>query len=248
MILEKLIEELMRLVQGEFEIDEWEEWWWNNSYSVERLLNRGEYLKIKPIKHEFKWLAIFRSQQGAIGFLEKSNIPFKYSDRYEKNYQKECSEFFKAEEDKRKEKNKKLKENYPELFKAYPKFSASLKKVFSDGDILEKGTSEEEIKIVESNIGIKLPADITAFFKVISLISLEGIYISLKELDLQEEYLILGDYWKEADGDKLLLKLPVSEEDNKIFYYSHEENKVRFLCKSINELIEKEFARYNREI
>jgi cell wall assembly regulator SMI1 len=50
------------------------------------------------------------------------------------------------------------------LFKAYPKFSASLKKVFSDGDILEKGASEEEIKIVESNIGIKLPEDITEFF------------------------------------------------------------------------------------
>jgi hypothetical protein len=248
MTLEKLIEEMKRLAQGEFEIDEWEEWWRNNSYSVERLINRGGYLKIKPIKHEFKWLAIFKSQQGAMEFLEKNNIPFKPSERYEKNYQKEFSEFFEAEENKRKEKNKKLKESCPELFKAYPKFSASLNKVFSDGDILEKGASEKEIKIVESNIGIKLPEDITEFFKVISLISLEGIHISLKELDFQEEYLILGDYWKEADGDKLLLKLPVSEENNKIFYYSHEENKVRFLCKSINELMEKEFARYNREI
>jgi hypothetical protein len=34
MTLEKLIEEMKRLAQGEFEIDEWEEWWWNNSYSV----------------------------------------------------------------------------------------------------------------------------------------------------------------------------------------------------------------------
>ena len=58
-----------------------------------------------------------------------------------------------------------------------------------------------------------------------------------------EKYCVLGEFWKEADGDQLLLR-PGEET---IWYYAHEQNKVKRLCNDMTELLEKKLARYLNE-
>jgi hypothetical protein len=247
---EEFILQMKRLAQCELEIEEWDNWWLEKSYDIQKLINKGEFLRIKPIKHDSKWLPILRSQQGAIVFLEDNSMTFKKSQIYQKNYDKDFAQFCKEEENARKEIVKNLKSNNPLLFEVYPKFSLSLKFIYSKGDKLGVRASEEDIKRIESNIQIKLQKDIVDFFKVISVINLEGIKIDVKELDimefLNEKYLVLGEYWKEADGDKLLISLSNLNSPIKILYYAHEQNKIKLLCKSISDLMEKEFTKYNR--
>ena len=52
-----------------------------------------------------------------------------------------------------------------------------------------------------------------------------------------------GEFWKEADGDQLLLR-PGEET---IWYYAHEQDKVKRLCNDMTELLEKKLARYLNE-
>ena len=54
---------------------------------------------------------------------------------------------------------------------------------------------------------------------------------------------MLGEFWKEADGDQLLLR-PGEET---IWYYAHEHDKVKRLCNDMTELLEKKLARYLNE-
>lgn len=56
----------------------------------------------------------------------------------------------------------------------------------------------------------------------------------------KEQYCVLGEFWKEADGDLLLLRLG----EEKIWYYAHEQNKIKLLCKDIDELQEKKLTDY----
>ena len=58
-----------------------------------------------------------------------------------------------------------------------------------------------------------------------------------------ERYCVLGEFWKEADGDQLLLR-PGEET---IWYYAHEQDKVKRLCNDMAELLEKKLARYLNE-
>ena len=58
-----------------------------------------------------------------------------------------------------------------------------------------------------------------------------------------ERYCVLGELWKEADGDQLLLR-PGEET---IWYYAHEQDKVKRLCNDMTELLEKKLARYLNE-
>ena len=58
-----------------------------------------------------------------------------------------------------------------------------------------------------------------------------------------ERYCVLGEFWKEADGDQLLLR-PGEET---IWYYAHEQDKVKRLCNDMTELLEKKLARYLNE-
>lgn len=58
-----------------------------------------------------------------------------------------------------------------------------------------------------------------------------------------EWYCVLGEFWKEADGDPPLLR---PREEN-IWYYAHEQDKVKRLCDTMTELLEKKLARYLNE-
>jgi hypothetical protein len=96
-----------------------------------------------------------------------------------------------------------------------------------------------------------LPHDIKEFFRIVSQVSLDGISINVSELRMEnlnkKEYLILGEFWKKADGDLLLIILNETNRPTKIYYYSHSVNKVKLLCSSIVDLMEKKFAYYNNQ-
>ena len=58
-----------------------------------------------------------------------------------------------------------------------------------------------------------------------------------------EQYCVLGEFWKEADGDQIMLR----HGEDTIWYYAHEQDKVKRLSEGMTELLEKKLARYLNE-
>ena len=215
---------------------------------METLLSRGEFLKLKPCRHGFQWVPVFGSQKGAIAILEKSGIAFEASNLYQERYLAELDTFCKEQKKVQREKQKEFKANNPELFDRYPKFSKALAKVLDPSDEIKPAATEEQIWNQESVLDFTLPSQVRAFFLLTASIQVStGVTLSLSRMfDLTihgERYCVLGEFWKEADGDQLLLR-PGEET---IWYYAHEQDKVKRLCNDMTELLEKKLARYLNE-
>ena len=69
---ETLIEKLLDLVEGRETPETWRSWWDEHEPELEALLNRGEFLKLKPCQHGFQWVPVLTSQKGAIAILENT--------------------------------------------------------------------------------------------------------------------------------------------------------------------------------
>ena len=236
---ESLTEKLLDLVEGRETPETWRNWWDEHEPELETLLNRGEFLKLKPCRHGFQWVPVFGSQKGAIAILEKSGIAFEASNLYQERYLAELDAFCKEQERVQREKQKEFKASHPELFGRYPKFSKALAKGLDPSD---------EIGNQESVLDFALPAQVREFFLLTAGIQAStGVILSLSGMfDLTihgERYCVLGELWKEADGDQLLLR-PGEET---IWYYAHEQDKVKRLCNDMTELLEKKLARYLNE-
>ena len=232
---------------------EWELWWDVHKLAVKEMVMPSDFVFLTPTSdgNVSSWRPIFQSQQGAIRYLKKHKISFERSCLYQKNDEKEFTEYYREFDKKRKSKEKerlaKLKVRYPELFEKYPRFAKSLKNKFNAGDKIGQGVTEADFE----NEVIELPADIKAFFQVVSIIDLDGISIDFFQLRTEnlcgKEYLVLGEYWKEADGDLLLINLNKSQSATPIYYYAHGLNKVKKLCASVGDLLEKKFSWYNNQ-
>lgn len=227
--------------------ENWYNWWIKNQESLKVFLSKGDYLRIKPISHGFLWVPILTSQKGAEQYLLKNEIPFEHSSMYQKNYEKELDDYCKDSKRKTKELLDKIKLQYPALFERYPRFCNSLKNAFSEGDKISKGITEND----SFPLSKSLPTDIFEFFKVVSQISLDSISINVADLRMEKlnekDYLVLGEFWKEADGDLLLINLQETKLPTKIYYYSHSLNKVKLLCSNIDDLMEKKLAYFNNQ-
>lgn len=220
---ESLTEKLLDLVEGRETPESWRSWWDEHEPELETLLNRGEFLKLKPCRHGFKWVPVFGSQKGAIAILEKSGTPFEASNLYQERYLAELDAFCKEQERVQREKQKEFKASHPELFGRYPKFSKALAKVLDTSDEIKPAATKEQTAGVQASTGV--------------ILSLSGMF----DLTIHgERYCVLGEFWKEADGDQLLLR-PGEET---IWYYAHEQDKVKRLCNDMTELLEKKLARY----
>ena len=238
---ESLTEKLLDLVEGRETPETWWSWWVEHETELETLLSRGEFLKLKPCRHGFQWVPVLTSQKGAIAILEKSGTAFEASNLYQERY---------LEEQKRVqgEKQKEFKANHPELFFRYPKFSKALAKVLDPSDEIRPAATEEQIGNQESVLDFTLPSQVREFFLLTAGIQASaGVTIDLSGLfDLtihRERYCVLGEFWKEADGDQLLLR----PGEDTIWYYAHEQDKVKRLCNDMAELLEKKLARYLNE-
>ena len=245
---ETLIKKLLDLVEGRETPESWREWWNEHEAELESMLNRGEYLKLKPCKHGFQWVPLFGSQKGAIAILEKNSIAFEASNLYQERYLAELDAFCKEQERVQREKQKEFKTNNPELFGRYPKFSKALAKVLDSTDEIQPAATEEQIGNQESVLDFALPAQVREFFLLTAGIQIStGVILTLSGLfNLTihgEQYCVLGEFWKEADGDQLLLR---PGEEN-IWYYAHEQDKVKRFCSDMTELLEKKLARYFNE-
>ena len=100
----------------------------------------------------------------------------------------------------------------------------------------------------ESVLDFTLPSQVREFFLLTAGIQAStGVILSLSGMfDLTihgERYCVLGEFWKEADGDQLLLR----PREETIWYYAHEQDKVKRLCSDMAELLEKKLARYLNE-
>ena len=245
---ESLTEKLLDLVEGRETPESWRNWWDEHETELEALLSRGEFLKLKPCRHGFQWVPVFGSQKGAIAILEKSGLAFEASNFYQERYLAELEAFCKEQERVQREKQKEFKTNNPELFGRYPKFSKALAKVLDSTDEIQPAATEEQIGNQESVLDFVLPAQVRKFFLLTAGIQVStGVDLSLPGMfDLTihgERYCVLGEFWKEADGDQLLLR-PGEET---IWYYAHEQDKVKRLCNDMTELLEKKLARYLNE-
>ena len=245
---ETLITKLLDLAEGRETPESWREWWNEHEAELENMLNRGEYLKLKPCQHGFQWVPLFGSQRGAIAILEKSGTAFEASNLYQGRYLAELDAFCKEQERVQREKQKEFKTNNPELFGRYPKFSKALAKVLDSTDEIQPAATEEQIGNQESVLDFTLPSQVREFFLLTAGIQVStGVILTLSGMfDLTihgERYCVLGEFWKEADGDQLLL-CPGEET---IWYYAHEQDKVKRLCSDMTELLEKKLARYLNE-
>lgn len=251
-IKEELIEQLINLASCRTSPEEWSTWWNNHNKQLESFLNRGEYLRLKPCMHGFRWLPILRSQQGAIKYLDDSKILYVKENVYQENYEKELKESYKANLEMEKQRLRKIKAEFPEIFNRYPKFSNSLKYNFDESDFIHVGLNNDKVEEFETTSGIKMPEDIAEFFQTVSAISLEGIKIEFENIYPLEffgkKYYVLGEFWKEADGDLVLWDTSESNDLTKIYYYAHEQKKIKLLTKSFEDLIEKEFAYHNKNL
>ena len=245
---EVLAIKLLDLAEGRETPESWRSWWDEHEPELENLLSRGEFLKLKPCRHDFRWVPVLTSQKGAIAILEKSSTAFEASNLYQERYLAELDAFCKEQERVQRKKQKEFKANNPELFCRYPKFSKALAKALEPSDEIQPAATEEQIASQESVLDFTLPAQVREFFLLTAGIQVSaGVTIDLSGLfDLtihRERYCVLGEFWKEADGDQLLLR-PGEET---IWYYAHEQDKVKRLCSDMTELLEKKLARYLNE-
>ena len=245
---ESLTEKLLDLVEGRETPESWRNWWDEHETELEALLSRGEFLKLKPSRHGFQWVPVFGSQKGAIAILEKNSIAFEASNLYQEQYLAELDAFCKEQERVQREKQKEFKTNNPELFGRYPKFSKALAKVLDSTDEIQPAATEEQIGNQESVLDFALPAQVREFFRLTAGIQAStGVNLTLSGMFALtihgERYCVLGEFWKEADGDQLLLR----PGEDTIWYYAHEQDKVKRLCNDMTELLEKKLARYLNE-
>ena len=245
---ESLTAKLLDLVEGRETPESWRSWWDEHEPGLETLLSRGEFLKLKPCRHGFQWVPVFGSQKGAIAILEKSGTAFEASNLYHERYLAELDTFCKEQERVQREKQREFKADNPELFGRYPKFSKALAKVLDPSDEIKPAATEKQIGNQERVLDFTLPSQVREFFLLTAGIQAStGVILSLSGMfDLTihgERYCVLGEFWKEADGDQLLLR-PGEET---IWYYAHEQDKVKCLCNDMTELLEKKLARYLNE-
>ena len=170
------------------------------------------------------------------------------SNLYQEQYLAELEAFCKEQERVQREKQKEFKTNNPELFGRYPKFSKALAKGLDPSDEIQPAATEEQIRNQESVLDFTLPSQVREFFLLTAGINVStGVIVELSgtfHLTIHgERYCVLGEFWKEADGDQLLLR-PGEET---IWYYAHEQDKVKRLCNDMTELLEKKLARYLNE-
>ena len=245
---EVLTIKLLDLVEGRETPETWWSWWVEHETELETLLSGEEFLKLKPCRHGFQWVPVFGSQKGAIAILEKSGTAFEASNLYQERYLEELDAFCEEQKRVQGEKQKEFKANHPELFFRYPKFSKALAKVLDPSDEIRPAATEEQIGNQESVLDFTLPSQVREFFLLTAGIQAStGVILSLSgmfDLTIQgERYCVLGEFWKEADGDQLLLR----PGEDTIWYYAHEQDKVKRFCNDMTELLEKKLTRYLNE-
>lgn len=246
---QKVIEKFIELSEGRLSAADWKKWVSENMHTIEKVCGRTSFLKIKTKDTFSESQNIYHGQIAASNWLKLKDIKTSLSDIYKKNYEKEFDDYCKAQDEKRKELKKSVETKFGYLKGIYPKLLRQLTKSYDEFTKIEGGKSIDEIETKEKELSFKFPEELKVFFNHISVFKFEGIEINFNYLDKQlldkKEFLILGEFWKYGDGDKLLYDI----DNHDVFVFAHEYSPTKIIkqAQTITEFVEKILVRHLAE-
>lgn len=230
----ELVQVLERLVVGEIAADDWISWWQTNACWVEGLLNRGQFLRLKPRQPGAH--GALMSQAAASELLTAWGIERTCSPKYRLECDKLLKQFL---EEAAAERSKHVQRYLPIIKRIepeYPRFAKFLKKHVKIIEHLGEPVEQAEIEALEGRLHVQLPPSYRAFLLRCRSVELGDsvkfgfpytfIHNSTTNIDLPTQgMLCFGDCWLDGDGDQVLFGKQPTECDggeSPVLYYSHE--------------------------
>ena len=137
-------------------------------------------------------------------------------------------------------------EDWERLSAVYPKLTKQVLKDFDEYNVVTAGIPLAEISQKSQDLGVAFSEELTLFFQHIGELRLEGVEIRFTDLYTDtfngKDYLVLGEFWKYGDGDKLLYAPDTQE----IFCFAHEYVKPKVIkqADTMTEFVEKKLVTY----
>ena len=137
-------------------------------------------------------------------------------------------------------------EDWERLSAVYPKLTKQILKDFDEYNVVTAGIPLAEITQKSQDLGVAFSEELTLFFQHIGELRLEGVEIRFADLYTDvfngKDYLVLGEFWKYGDGDKLLYAPDTQE----IFCFAHEYAKPKVIkqADTMTEFVEKKLVAY----
>ena len=138
------------------------------------------------------------------------------------------------------------REDWERLSAVYPKLTKQVLKDFDEYNVVTAGIPLAEIAQKSQDLGVAFSEELTLFFQHIGELRLEGVEIRFTDLYTDvfngKDYLVLGEFWKYGDGDKLLYAPDTQE----IFCFAHEYAKPKVIkqADTMTEFVEKKLVAY----
>ena len=138
------------------------------------------------------------------------------------------------------------REDWERLSAVYPKLTKQVLKDFDEYNVVTAGISLVEITQKSQELGVAFSEKLNLFFQHIGELRLEGVEIRFTDLYTDafngKDYLVLGEFWKYGDGDKLLYAPDTQE----IFCFAHEYAKPKVIkqADTMTEFVEKKLVAY----
>ena len=137
-------------------------------------------------------------------------------------------------------------EDWERLSAVYPKLTKQVLKDFDEYNVVTAGIPLAEIAQKSQDLGVTFSEELTLFFQHIGELRLEGVEIRFTDLYTDvfngKDYLVLGEFWKYGDGDKLLY----APDTQQIFCFAHEYSKPKVIkqADTMTEFVEKKLVAY----
>ena len=137
-------------------------------------------------------------------------------------------------------------EDWERLLAVYPKLTKQVLKDFDEYNVVTAGIPLAEITQKSQDLGVIFSEELTLFFQHIGELRLEGVEIRFTDIYTNafngKDYLVLGEFWKYGDGDKLLYAPDTQE----IFCFAHEYAKPKVIkqADTMTEFVEKKLVTY----
>ena len=137
-------------------------------------------------------------------------------------------------------------QDWERLSAVYPKLTKQVLKDFDEYNVVTAGISLAEITQKSQDLGVAFSEELTLFFQHIGELRLEGVEIRFTDLYSDvfngEDYLVLGEFWKYGDGDKLLY----APDTQQILCFAHEYAKPKVIkqADTMTEFVEKKLVAY----
>ena len=137
-------------------------------------------------------------------------------------------------------------EDWERLSAVYPKLTKQILKDFDEYNVVTAGIPLAEITQKSQDLGVTFSEELTLFFQHIGELRLEGVEIRFTDLYTDvfngKDYLVLGEFWKYGDGDKLLY----APDTQQIFCFAHEYAKPKVIkqADTMTEFVEKKLVAY----